>query len=192
MNPLTRYAGIAAGIILIAFGVGSTVMGVSGRSEVRDTLKQERIVGTPDMDKQIANQPVDTGADAKLFAQGMREHTLEATDGQVYAQMDRYVTDAGKTTDDKTLAATDPKSGKPQENGARNIWVTETALATALDTSFFAERVAMFAIVMGVALLLVGTGFLVMLLAPWTAAMRTGETRASQLAKAKARRAAVA
>ena len=176
MNPLTRYGGIFAGIILIAFGVGSTVMGVSGRAEVRDTLKQERIVGTPDMDKAIAGKPVDTGAKAKLFAQGMRKHTLAATDGQVYAQMDHYMTAAGKTTDDKALAATDPKSGKPQENAARNIWVTETALATALDTSFFAERVAMFAIVMGAALLLVGTGFLVMLLGPW-AAMGTSERR---------------
>ena len=183
MNPFTRYGGIAAGIILIAFGVGSTVTGVQGRSEVRDTLKQERIVGSPDMDKQIAGKPVDTGADAKLFAEGMRKHTLEATDGQVYSQMARYVTASGKPTDDKAAAAVNPKTGGPQENAARNIWVTETALATALDTSFFAERVAMFAIVMGAALLLVGTGFLVMLLGPWGAA-GTVESRERKLAKA--------
>ena len=36
--------------------------------------------------------------------------------------------------------------------------MTETALTTALNTSFFAERVAMFSIVMGVALLLTGSG----------------------------------
>ena len=64
MNPVTRYGGIVAGIILIAFGIGSTVTGVTARPEVRDTLKLERITGTPDMDKQIANQPVDTGAKA--------------------------------------------------------------------------------------------------------------------------------
>ena len=34
--------------------------------------------------------------------------------------------------------------------------MTETALATALNTSFFAERVATFAIVMGFALFLIG------------------------------------
>jgi len=51
--------------------------------------------------------------------------------------------------------------------------VTETALATALNTSFFAERVATFAIVMGIALMLVGTGFLAMLLGPWGAVRRT-------------------
>ena len=62
MNPVTRYGGIIAGIILIAFGVGSTLTGFNGRSEVRDTLKQEQITGTPDMDKSIANQAIDTGA----------------------------------------------------------------------------------------------------------------------------------
>jgi hypothetical protein len=189
MNPLTRYGGIIAGIILIAFGVGSTLTGVSGRAEVRDTLKQERITGTPDMDRSIAGKPVDSGAKAKLFADGMRKHTLAATDGQVYAQMAHYVTAAGKPTDDKAAAATDPKTGKPQENAARNIWVTETALATALDTSFFAERVATFAVVMGAALLLVGTGFLVMLLGPWGA---VGAVESRERKLAKAHRAAVA
>jgi hypothetical protein len=189
MNPVTRYGGIVAGIVLIAFGIGSTVTGVNGRSEVRDTLKLEQITGTPDMDKQIANKPVDTGAKAKLFAQGMRKHTLAATGGQVYAQMAHYVTAAGKPTDSKAAAATDPKTGKPMENAARNIWVTETALTTALDTSFFAEKVSMFAIVMGAALLLTGTGFLVLMLGPWSAAGQAASKRAKG---AKGHRAAVA
>ena len=37
--------------------------------------------------------------------------------------------------------------------------MTETALTNALNTSFFAEQVAMFGIVVGVALLLSGFGF---------------------------------
>ena len=37
--------------------------------------------------------------------------------------------------------------------------MTETALTNALNTSFFAEQVAMFGIVVGIALLLVGLGF---------------------------------
>jgi hypothetical protein len=40
--------------------------------------------------------------------------------------------------------------------------VTETALATALNVSYFAERVGVFGIVMGIALLLTGIGFLVL------------------------------
>jgi hypothetical protein len=47
-------------------------------------------------------------------------------------------------------------------NAARNIWVTATALTTALNTSYFAGSVALFAIVMGVALLLIGIGLVVL------------------------------
>jgi hypothetical protein len=116
------------------------------------------------MAKSVANKQVTTGAQAKAFAAGMRKHALEATGGQTYAQMARYIDKSDKPTNDEKLAAVDAKSGKPVENGARNIWVTETALTTALNTAFFAENVAMFAIAMGAALLLAGTGFLVLTL----------------------------
>ena len=171
MKPLMKYGGIAASVILIAFGLGSIYTGLNGRSEVRDTLKLEQIVGTPDMGKQIANKPVDTGAKAKLFAAGIRKHTLEATNGQVYSEMDRFLTKSGKPTSDEKAAAISKETGKPVENGARNIWVTSTALSTALNTSFFAESVATFAIVMGFAMFLIGIGFLVMVYRlPWETA----------------------
>ena len=73
--------------------------------------------------------------------------------------MGRFLTKDGKDTNDAKLAAIDPKTNQPVENGARNLWVTETALTNALNTSFFAEQVAMFGIVVGVALLLSGFGF---------------------------------
>jgi hypothetical protein len=76
--------------------------------------------------------------------------------------MGRYVDAAGKPTNDEKAAAKDPKSGAPVANPARNIWVTETALTTALNTAYFAERVSSFVVVMGGALLLVGLGFLVL------------------------------
>jgi hypothetical protein len=94
----------------------------------------------------------------------MRVHTLEATKGQTYAEMPRFLDENGKPTADEKAAAVDPKSGEPVSNPAREIWVTETALASALNTSYFAENVANFAIVMGFALLLAGVGFLVLVL----------------------------
>ena len=131
------------------------------------------------MDKQIANKPIQNGADAKLFAAGIRKHTLEATNGQVYAEMDRFLDKSGKPTSDEKLAAVNPETGKPVENGLRNIWVTSTALSTALNTSFFAESVAKFAIVMGAAMLLIGIGFLVMVFRlPWETASTTEAPRA--------------
>jgi hypothetical protein len=164
MTKLFQYGGVAASIVLILFGAGALVMGVNGRAEVRDNLKREQIVGTPDMAKSVANKQVTTGAQAKAFASGMRKHTLEATGGQTYAQMGQFLDKAGKSTNDNKAAAIDPKTQKPVSNPARQIWVTETALTTALNTSFFAESVSLFAIVMGVALLLVGGGFLVLTL----------------------------
>ena len=70
----------------------------------------------------------------------------------------------GKPTNDQKLAAVNAKTGQPVDNPLRNLWVTETALTTALHSSYFAESVATFAMVMGFALMLVGGGFLVLTL----------------------------
>ena len=40
--------------------------------------------------------------------------------------------------------------------------MTDTALTTALYTSYFAENVALFSIIVGIALLIMGIGFLVL------------------------------
>jgi hypothetical protein len=149
---------------------------------VRSNIQREAIVGSPDMTPSaikseaakaglknvdlptcsVAGEAITTGSEAKCFASYMRIHTLEATGGQTYAQMGRFLDANGNQTSDESKAAIDPKTKRPVENLARNIWVTETALTTALNTSFFAERVAMFSIVMGFALLLTGIGFLVL------------------------------
>jgi hypothetical protein len=162
MSKLVTYAGIAASVILIVFGIGSIVVGISGRDRVQSDLAREQIVGTPD--STIPGQLVDTGSEAQAFANVMRKHTLEATGGQTYAQMGRYLDTNGKPTDDENKAAKDAKTGQPVENGLRNMWVTETALTTALNTAYFAESVATFVIAMGAALLLTGIGFLVMVI----------------------------
>jgi hypothetical protein len=162
MSRLFQYAGIAASTVLIAFGIGATVIGFDGRDRVRSELAREQIVGTPD--STIPNQLVNTGSEAQAFAVVMRKHTLEATGGKTYAQMPRFLDAAGKGTNDEKAAATNPKGGGPVANPARDIWVTSTALTTALNTAYFAESTATFVIVMGIALLLTGFGFLVLTL----------------------------
>jgi hypothetical protein len=169
MKQVFAYGGIVASVILIAFGIGAIVIGIDGRSEVRDAIAEQNITATPDAGeltngKLDPGQAIKTGAQAKAFADVMEHHALEATSGQRYAEMGRFLTVDGKETSDENLAAKDPKTGQPVENGLRNLWVTETALTTALNTSFFAERVAVFSIVMGIALLLTGIGFLVLTL----------------------------
>ncbi|MEA2124951.1 MAG: hypothetical protein QOI80_1733, partial [Solirubrobacteraceae bacterium] len=180
-SKFLKYAGLVASTLLIAFGVGAIAVGVASRGTVHDTLAQEHITGSDDMTPagiaaalkgtdlasialptcSVAGKPVNDGASARCFADYMRIHTLEATGGRTYSEMGQFLTASGKETSDKTLAAKDPKTGQPTPNGARSIWVTETALATALNTSYFAESVGLFALVMGIALLLTGIGFLV-------------------------------
>src|SRR5947209_20304493 len=104
-KKLFEYAGVAASVILIAFGIGAVVAGFSGHKTVSDSLKKEQIVGTPDMTpatiageaKQaglknvdlptstVANKAINSGDRAKCFASYMRIHTLEATGGQTYS-----------------------------------------------------------------------------------------------------------
>jgi uncharacterized membrane protein YidH (DUF202 family) len=184
-RKIFEIGGYVAAAVLIAFGIAAIVMGVNGRNEVRTDIKREFIVGSPDMNKtailaaateaklpqeiindlptcDVAGKPIDSGSRAKCFASYMRIHTFEATGGKTYSQIGRYLTKDGKDTSDVALAAKDPKTGQPVENGLRNLWVTETALTNALNTSFFAEQVAMFGIVVGIALVLVGIGLAIL------------------------------
>ncbi|MGH2554609.1 MAG: hypothetical protein ACRDHO_02695 [Actinomycetota bacterium] len=165
MRRLFQYGGYLASAVLILFGAGSVVVGALGFAEVRDTVARENITATPDSAEIGVNlQPgekIDTGDEAREFAKIIRTHALEATGGRTYAEMGRYFTASGEETNDEAEAAKDDQ-GRPVQNGARNLWVTATSLTTALNTSFLAERTALFAIVMGVALLLTGIGFLVL------------------------------
>lgn len=178
MKKLYIYAGIAASVVMIPIGITSVAVGLDGRSTVRDELARENIVGTPDM-KNVANQKIDTGQEARDFAAGMRVHTLADTGGKTYAEMPRFLDENGQPTADDKAAAIDPKSGEPVANPARDIWVTETALTTALNTSCFGENVSNFVIVMGIALLLAGIGFLVLTLRlPWRDEREAARARA--------------
>lgn len=180
-RKLLRYGGIAAGAILILFGVGAIVLSVQGKNTVTDSLTTEKIVGSPDMSPteiekeataaglknvdvpscDVANEPIDTGAEAKCFAEYMHIHALEASGGLVYAEMPRYATADGKGTNDPAQAQKGA-NGQPVSNAARDLWVTETALATALNVSYMADQLGNFGLIVGIALLLAGIGFLVL------------------------------
>ena len=49
MRKLLQIGGFVSAAVLIVFGVVAIVMGVNGRSTVQNSLKQEFIVGSPDM-----------------------------------------------------------------------------------------------------------------------------------------------
>jgi F0F1-type ATP synthase membrane subunit c/vacuolar-type H+-ATPase subunit K len=182
MRKVFQIGGFVAAAVLIAFGIAAIMLGVNGRNTVSSSLKQEYIVGSPDMTPTaikveaakaglkvatltfptvaVAGQAIDNGTKARAFAGYMRIHTLEASGGLTYSQLPRYATADGKGTNDVTKALT--SNGRPVDNAARNLWVTETALTTALNTSYMASQTALFGIVVGIALLLSGIGFAIL------------------------------
>jgi len=208
MRKVFEIGGYVAAAVLIAFGIGALVMSLSARSTVTTELSREFIVGSPDMNPtettkavkeaglsnipipscDVAEKAIKTGADARCFAQYMRIHALESSGGLTYAEMGRFASAANPTdpkgTNDGAAAAKDA-SGAPVPNGARNTWITETALATALNVSYMASQIALFGIVVGFALLLSGIGFAVLVVGgslrsrPTTAAEDQGSRKLS-------------
>jgi hypothetical protein len=116
----------------------------------------------------IAGQKIDTGSKARAMAEYMHIHALEATGGYTYAQMGIYQAKPGTPksqlmvgggTDNSQYAAIDPTTKQPVQNGARQVWISETALTDALNMSYMASQLGLFGIVVGIALLLSGIGF---------------------------------
>jgi hypothetical protein len=114
----------------VVFGVIAIAMGVSGVQTVHDNLAQENIVGRAGLHRPRAEG--EHGRRGRAFADVMRKHTLEATEGQTYAEMGRWLDSSRNPTSDENAAAVNEK-GQPVENPLRQLWVTETALATAPD-----------------------------------------------------------
>jgi hypothetical protein len=178
--------GFIAGGVLIVFGAVAIYLGVDGYQTVQDELKKEYIVGGSDMTPDeiragaeeaglpesielptcdVVDEEIDTGSEARCFAQYMRIHALEGTGGLTYAQMGRFQSadnpDDPAGTSDEEAAAKD-EEGQPISNGARNTWITETALATALNVSYMAQQISVFGIIVGIALLLTGIGLVIL------------------------------
>ncbi len=151
-DQMFRWGGVVSGAVLMVFGIVVIVLAISGHNTVTTELKQQKITGTPDMTPSaikaegekaglknvsyptctVAGQSVDTGSEARCFAQYMNIHALEATGGYVYSEMGTYQAkpDAPKSqlspgggTSNPDYAVTDPATGQPVSNGARNVWI---------------------------------------------------------------------
>lgn len=204
-RKLLEYCGIAAGVVLIAFGIGAVGMSINGHNTVVDSLKQERITkeattgmspsqiaenakaaGLPDTIPlptcSVEGKDIDSSSKARCFAEYIRIHALESTGGLTYSQMGRYASTDGaaKGTNEIAAAQSDPKTGRPVSNGAREIWVTATALSTALNVSFMADNLALFGIVVGIALLLSGIGFMILAILALGGSARAAEAADAQ------------
>jgi hypothetical protein len=182
MTKTFKYGGFFAAAVLIAFGAVAIFMGFNGRSTVQSSLKLEAITGSDGMNPatiaaeakeaglpttitlptcDVAGKAIDTGAAARCFASYIRIHALEASGGKTYSQLPRFATADGAGTSDPAAAMKD-SNGATVSNPARDQWITATSLSTALNVSYMADQLALFGIVVGVALLLTGAGFAVL------------------------------
>ena len=140
MAKALRIGGFVSGAILIVFGVVVIALAINARLTVTDNLSDEKIVGSADMNPSdieaamkeagltgvdapscdVADEEIDTGSEARCFAEYMRIHALEASGGLTYAEMGRFATEDGdaKGTNDPAQAAKDDK-GQPVSNSAR-------------------------------------------------------------------------
>ncbi len=170
-----RVAGLTAAGVLALFGVAAVVQGLNGQSTVRDALALEGVTGAPHMTPariaanakkaglkdvrlptcSVAGTPIDDGTSARCFAEYMRIDALVATGGKTYAQLPPFASKDGNGTYDIAAALKMPDGG-PMNNPKSQLWVTETALTTALNTSYMAQQISLFGIAVGGAFVLVG------------------------------------
>lgn len=176
---LLELGGIGAAVVLIAMGAGSIVMSVVGMHTIGSTLSQQHIVGPSDMTPQgataeakgiglnpatlpipscsAAGVHVTNGTQARCFAQYMEVHALIATGGKYYSQLPQYQTTNGQGTNNPADAVV--SNDAPVEYPGRTTWVEQIAISTALNASYLGSQLALFGIVVGVALILAGAGF---------------------------------
>jgi hypothetical protein len=177
--------GVLAGVLLIVLGGVWIAIGASARGEVHDTITQEQITGSPDMSPtailegiesagltgkisvptcSVAEEPVTNGTEARCFAEYMRVHALESTGGRTYSEMGRFLDADGNEVFTEDEAAKGP-NGRPVTNPSRDLWVSQRALATGLELAYVGEQVSLFSIATGILFVIIGIGFLVMVVA---------------------------
>ncbi|MBS3903184.1 MAG: hypothetical protein KGZ30_02280 [Anaplasmataceae bacterium] len=119
---------MVSAVLAVVAGVAMVIGGGWGIYFTYQNIIQEKIVTSEDAS--IPNSPVRGPFTLKAQADVIRKHTLNSTNGQVYAEMPRQV----PKTDELGNRVVDAE-GNPVmiPNEARNIWVTATTLTTALN-----------------------------------------------------------
>lgn len=144
---LSSVFAIIAGLILVLGGLW-------GIKFTYENISREHIV-TPE-DAAIPNAPVADPLTLKAQADIIRHHALTMTEGKTYAQMPQQI----PSLDENGQPILDDK-GEPVmvPNAARNIWITVTALTTALNLGILTYAFSAFTILMGLISIWTGVVF---------------------------------
>jgi hypothetical protein len=144
---------VIVGLAFLAGGTYTTVRGFDAKAQVRAELLAQNIT-TPE-DAAIPNARVDDAATADAMADIIGVHAREATGGQTYAEMGRFLAADGGDTSDEEAALKD-EAGNPVPNPLRNVAFQASSLQTSLHTSHMAFNVADLVIGLGVLIAVVG------------------------------------
>ncbi|HET7652273.1 MAG TPA: hypothetical protein VFK42_04495 [Acidimicrobiales bacterium] len=144
------------GLVFLAAGGYTIKRGWDAKDQVKSELVAQNIV-TPD-DARVPGVQVNSASSAKVMADIINHHALEATGGLTYSEMGRFANKEGtpKGTDDAKAAVLDA-TGKPVANNLRNTALTAANLRTSLYSSIMAFNVA--DLVMGLGLMIIVLGF---------------------------------
>ena len=139
----------------------------------------------------IAGKTIDTGPEAQAMAQYMHIHALEATGGFTYAQMGIYTAKPGTPksqlmvgggTDNAQFAAIDPTDEAAGAERRSAGLDQRDRTHECPEHELLASQIALFGIVVGIALLLTGFGFAIL---AGVGALRNPETVLSFAKKPK-------
>jgi hypothetical protein len=147
---------IAVGLAFLTGGIYAVTRGLDAKAQVGDELAAQKIVTTEDAS--IPNKPVVDAATAESMADVIGKHALEATGGETFAEMGRYLAADGGATSDEAEALKDDE-GNPVPNPLRNVAFQASALRTSLYTSVMAFNLADLVAGLGVAIAITGALF---------------------------------
>ena len=174
IRRVLEIGGLVAGVVLIAFGAVAIYMGFDGRNTVRDSIKQEQIFfGNAAEDEAVAKhaeqwseEQVLDGDQARAFALIIREHALGARRPDVRGDGPLRVRRRSQRSEgDERRGGCREGRGRPAdlERRPEHLGDRDRALERA-EHELHGGALAIFGIVVGVALLLSGVGFMVLAL----------------------------
>jgi hypothetical protein len=153
---MKRAFAVALVIIGVAFligGIYTTTRGLAAKSDVRAQLLAQSIT-TPE-DASIPNARVQDAATADSMANIIGHHAAEATGGETYAELGRFLAADGGDTSDEALALKDD-AGNPVANPLRNVAFQASTLQTSLHTAHMAFNVSDLVVGLGVMIAVLG------------------------------------
>jgi hypothetical protein len=144
---------VVIGAAFLVGGAYTTFRGLEAKDDVRAQLLAQNIT-TPE-DASIPNARVQDAATANSMAEIIGHHAEEATGGETYAEMGRFLAADGGDTSDEALALKD-EAGNPVSNPLRNVAFQAMALQTSLHSAHMAFNVSDLVIGLGVMISVLG------------------------------------